>query len=69
MLEEVKKKCLESNGFVIFVGTIDPFEVDENKNPKINWDYSRIQMNLEDAREGVRIFRDSVANDFQEGFE
>ena len=63
-LEEIKKKCLDSEGYIIFCGILTP-EKDKNGNKKISFIYRRFHFSFEDSAKAAKHLRLHVENDYK----
>ena len=61
--EEIAQSCMDSQGYVIFVGVITPRR-DAQKRNIIDWRYHRRNFSLEDARDGTKKFYEEFLRDF-----
>lgn len=61
-VETIKNKCLDSQGYVLFVGIIRP-ERDPQGNNLIDFHYIRQNYSFEDTRKAVDEFKKALVND------
>ena len=67
ILDEIRKKCLDSGGYIIFCGVLTP-QKDKDGNRMISFSYRRYHFPYEDAAKAIGHFRRHVEKDFSGRF-
>ena len=65
-LEELTKKCMDAEGYVIFAGRLSN-RVDEQGNRVLEFDYRRYHLSFEDVKTSVIKFKEAFLDDIREG--
>ena len=65
---EIESKCLDSEGFILFVGYITAKKDDKGANI-IDWQYRRHHFSFADAKEAVRQFGVAINKDIMQANE
>lgn len=58
-INEIMKKCLDSEGYILFAGYLTP-EKDSEGRAVIEFQYRRYHFSLEDSKQAVQRLRDSI---------
>jgi hypothetical protein len=61
-LEEIIQKCLDSPGYVVFVGALSD-KRDEKGNNLIDFKYKRYQFSYEDTSRAIKEFQSALKDD------
>ena len=67
-LEDIKRRCLDSQGYVLGVGIITDAR-DKEGNNLIDFQYRRFHVSLEDTKQVIAMFEAQLAKEVQERFE
>ena len=67
-LEQIKKECLDSPGYIMFVGCISKNR-DSQGNNMIDFKYRRYHFSFEDSIKAVEEFKKQVNRDIHETIE
>ena len=61
-VDSIRNECLDSGGYVLFVGIITN-ERDRFGNNVISWRYIREKFNYEDTKNAIGKFKEALARD------
>lgn len=60
-LDEMRKKCLDAPGYLIFTATLES----KPEGMVLNFDYRRYHLNIEDAKLALKRLEEQILDDFK----